>query len=249
MSSYDAYPSSMEVEWNVSEELRFPDITRKRRYRVEFSGQVDRRSGYIERWALFHSPHQLPNGSSVVFTTTNGKMSNLPPCPDVGAAQLVKRAGELHYCYIRHGFSYIHTQHLRDMTQYSIFLRGDDEGGDRLINSLVALQIPIVVGARPDSTFSSIDWLPFPVAVNWSSLVLHVDYDRFMADAAAAITAAMDAHDAAGERVELERQRRVIDALPDVVWTVLGSRVHENVLRQAVLYGPRCREFLSKGTT
>lgn len=224
----------------------FPDLTRKRRYRVEFGGQVDKRRGYVERWALFHSAHRLPNGSSVVFTTTNGAASNLQPCPPVSSAELVERAGELHYCSLHSGFSYTHMQRLRDMTRYAIYLRGDDEGGDRFINSLVAMQIPIVVGARPNSKFSSTDWLPFPVAVNWSSLVLHVDYNRFMANPAAAITAAMDAHDAAGERVELDRQRRVIDALPDVVWTVLGSRVHENVLRQALLYGRHCHEFLSK---
>jgi hypothetical protein len=246
LSNYDSSPAGMQVPWTTPRRMYHPDVTRARRYRIDFVGQVDNRSGYQERWALFHAKNKLPNdGSSIIFTQSQPDQAGpgVPSCPAVPNTELETRAAELHYCH-RPGLFPGIVQNLRAHTRYSLFLRGDDEGSDRLVNALSALQIPLVVGARPGATLSSLAWLPFPTLVNWSSLVVHVNRERFMADPAAALEDAMRRHDA-DEEAEDERQRATVRANPDFLWSVLGSRVHENVLTEANRHAARCRVELS----
>jgi len=196
---------------------------------------------------MFHAKNKLPNGSSIILTSSSADAvgPGVPACPklNVSSHELTDRAGELYYC--RGHLDFMSVQRLRADTRFSLFLRGDDEGGDRLVNALAALQAPLMVGARPNLGYSSMDWLPFQSIINWSSLVVPVDYGRFMADPTAALEDVMTRHDA-DEGAELERQLATVRSFPDFLWSVPGSRVHENVLFEAYRHAPRCHAATHK---
>lgn len=166
--------------------------------------------------------------------------SAIPQCPKVESDQWVRRAGELHYCHVVNRLGPTIAQRIRAETTYSLFLRGDDEGSDRMYNALAALQIPLVVGARPGKGHDrgALAWLPFPTVINWTALAVHVPYEDFMADPAAAVDAAIRNSEHGEERI----RRNIVRAYSDFLWSVMGSRVHENILAEVVLHANECRE-------
>ena len=116
------------------------------------------------------------------------------------------------------------SQKLHAQATYSLVIRGDDQSSDRLVNALAALQVPLLVGDDMAS------WLPFRSAVPWGRLLFRIDRAAFLADPPAAVrnlTAAISPS-------LLAQTRRLARAhLPDLLWAVPGSRVHENILRAA----------------
>ena len=116
------------------------------------------------------------------------------------------------------------SQNLHAQATYSLVIRGDDQSSDRLVNALAALQVPLLVGDDMAS------WLPFRSAVPWGRLLFRIDRAAFLADPPAAVrnlTAAISPS-------LLAQTRRLARAhLPDLLWAVPGSRVHENILRAA----------------
>ena len=92
-------------------------------------------------------------------------------------------------------------------------------------------QVPLVVG------HDTLRWLPFRFAVPWERLLFEIDRDRFRADPHGATTDVIRSIGPA----QLEGARRAITQhLPDLLYHVLGSRVHENVLHAAARAAPGC---------
>lgn len=216
-----------------------PDVTRARPFTIEFMGQVtnkkkdrgDDQPGFPDRWALFHSGHKLPNGS-ILITNTAEAESELPRCSSIAGKELADLGTQLHYCTTPE-ITRACGQEIRALATYSLYLAGDDPGGDRLFNALAALQIPIMVGGDEAGGRS---WLPFPAVVDWANITLAVARSAFRKNPAAAVAQAV----AEGEGQMEGIRRRIVAYLPDFMWHVLGSRVHENILLEAAACGQRC---------
>ena len=224
-----------------------PDVTRARPYTIEFMGQLNNKKkdrgvdqpGYPDRWALFHSEHTSPNGSSLIFTNSPQAESEVPQCASIKGKELADFGTQLHYCTTNE-ISRACGQEIRALTTFSLYLAGDDPGGDRLFNALAALQIPIMVGSDEEGGRS---WLPFPAVVDWANITLSVFFvffsvarAAFRENPAAAIAQAVAEGDGQMEDI----RRRIVAYLPDFMWHVLGSRVHENILVEAAACGKRC---------
>ena len=184
-----------------------------RPYEVEFIGSVEsRRPGHADRVGFFTSKHKL--GPSNFVVTPSSSLAGVRRCAG---------ADDRNYC-VTVDIDRRASQKLHAQATYSLVLRGDDQSSDRLVNALAALQVPLLVGDDMAS------WLPFRSAVPWGRLLFRIDRAAFLADPPAAVrnlTAAISP-------ALLAQTRRLARAhLPDLLWAVPGSRVHENILRAA----------------
>ena len=193
--------------------LPYVDVTAKRTIEFEFTGAVHHRSRlFLDRWTLFHHARRLGAGN---FITTQSP-------PHISYVRTCSGPDDTLYCFT--SLSRHECQRVRARARFSIFLRGEDLSSDRLVNSLAALQIPILVG------LDTLSVLPFPFAIPWHRLLLTVRRDAFRADPVAALWNATSAL----TEEDIEEKRRLISIyLPDLIWNILGSRVHENILRAA----------------
>ena len=163
-------------------------------------------------FGFFTSKHKL--GPSNFVVTPSSSLAGVRRCAG---------ADDRNYC-VTVDIDRRASQKLHAQATYSLVLRGDDQSSDRLVNALAALQVPLLVGDDMAS------WLPFRSAVPWGRLLFRIDRAAFLADPPAAVrnlTAAISP-------ALLAQTRRLARAhLPDLLWAVPGSRVHENILRAA----------------
>ena len=192
---------------------RAPPLDYKRTNRIEFIGQVDRRAGYKDRWHLFHTEERFPKEHSIIVTNTPSQKSRLPQCSE----------NTFWYCTtagIPGALGLRGTMQIRLRTNYSIFLRGDDEGGDRMINAIASGQTVIAV-ARGSATA----WLPFQTKIPWDRLVYTVPQSAFRQDAVQSIETAIASAPSPDVTTALALQHRA-----DFDYGVRNNRVLANIL-------------------
>lgn len=206
-----------------SQPIPYVDVTARRTINFEFIGAIHNRSWFFkDRWMLFHHASKLGAGN-IIITSSPPAVSDVRPCE-----------GPRDELYCHRLISRHETQRIRAVARFSIFMRGEDLTSDRLVNALTALQIPVLVGS------DTLSVLPFPFAVPWHRLVVVVHRHVFRADPVAALANATST--LTDQDIE-ERRRLITMHLPDVIWNVLGSRVHENILLAAA--GCRCGPMAS----
>jgi hypothetical protein len=208
------------------------DINAPRQYELEFVGQVDNRTGYTDRWKFLHSRgHMNFHSKWYVMSSTNASLSNLSQCTDT------RRIGT--YCG---GVwqDYAETQRVRENSEFSLMLRGDDQASDRLQNAVASLTIPIVVEDNGMGG-GGFEWLPFSHAINWDDIIVVVRRKAFNKNASAAVLEAIGSLD---EVQRAARRQIMLEARREFLWDYPGSRVHERILQAAVLetegWSPGC---------
>lgn len=177
---------------------------------VEFTGQVDGRRGYKDRWAFLHHRSKLPASTNWVTTSTEPKRSRVRMCD-------MRNTTDRAYCAVKMSKQEVYD--IRSRTRYSLMLRGDKPCSDRLQNAMAALAVPVVLGPTPS-------WLPFPFAIPWHTMIANVSREDFKRDPAAALVALPE--DTSAKRHSIAAHLR------EFSFAAEGSRVHVNLLRAAL---------------
>ena len=216
--------------WHVPNPLEFGS---NRIYTVNFVGQFDERPAYQERVPLFTSSKYDPMPKPFIISAKNNMHNSL-----------IKKGLPLRFCQSRNdtdrciskdGFpSRLETQRAMEKSNYTLLLRGDDEGGDRWFQAMAAGTALIHV-IESERTW---DWLPFPCAIPWKDMVLSIPRDKFMRDPPNSVSELISS---VTEERMLELQQLSIRYATDIDWTAYNSRVLENFLRES--YFIRCRSF------
>ena len=199
-----------------------PSLAAARPHLVEFVGSYYLRATHRDRRRFLHErpDARLPRSSLPVVVTP----SRLPSLPLNKSLPLCRGPTDYYYC--RRELPVAETARLRAQSEFALYMRGDDESSDRLQNAFTMLQIPLVVGA------ANARWLPFPSAIPWERIVLTVPQEAFDRRPAEAVLSAI----ATLSPAERARRRQLMHAhLPDLLWTVDGSRVADNFLREAAV--------------
>ena len=218
----------VENNWNASRVLPSDVNAPGRRYLVEFVGQVDHRPGYADRWAFFQSRGKMNTSRWFVQTPTSSNITKLPQCNATAgwpAGSWCAGAWQ----------NYAETQQIRESSEFSLMLRGDDQASDRLQNAVASLTIPVIIEG------DTMEWLPFAHAINWADVLLVVKRREFDKNASGAVLKAMQA---LSHEKRVAKRQAMIKARREFLWDVPGSRVHENILQAAVLetsgWAPDC---------
>ena len=208
------------------------DIHVPRQYELEFVGQVDNRTGYSDRWKFLHSRgHMNFHSRWFVMSPTDVSLSNISQCTNT------RHVGT--YCG---GVwqDYAETQRIRESSEFSLMLRGDDQASDRLQNAVAALTIPIIVEDNGMGG-GGFEWLPFSHAINWDDIIVVVKRKAFNANASAAVLQAIGS---LSEAQRAAKRQAMLEARREFLWDYPGSRVHERILQAAVLetegWSPGC---------
>ena len=203
------------------------DIHVPRQYELEFVGQVDNRTGYSDRWKFLHSRgHMNFHSRWFVMSPTDVSLSNISQCTNT------RHVGT--YCG---GVwqDYAETQRIRESSEFSLMLRGDDQASDRLQNAVASLTIPIIVED------DGMEWLPFAHAINWDDILVVVKRGAFDANASGAV---MDAIWSLSEEQRVAKRQAMLEARREFLWDYPDSRVHERILQAAILesadWSPGC---------
>ncbi|UPR02059.1 hypothetical protein HOP50_08g53830 [Chloropicon primus] len=193
----------------------------QRRYSITFVGQLDSRKAYQDRVALFQS-----NGSIPAAHMTTVIMNPLERKKDLHLRYCTSTE-DVDRCVLRKKTSRVETQRLMEQSNYTLCLRGDTLGSDRWVNGMAAGTALIAVVDED----KDLDWLPFPDAVPWRSLVITIQRSTFRRDPAAALRQVMK--DTSTERLaELQQLSR--HYLADLDWSSYKSRAVDNLLREAI---------------
>ena len=121
-----------------------------------------------------------------------------------------------------------HTQSVREKTNFSLNLRGDTPGTDRIANALHACSIP--VGIEPDDDApNAYFWLPYQDIVPWKDIIVTLPRKSYDQDPAKTVNSLRDLND-----TDIQNRLHLIDCYrPDLLWTIRNSRKAENLIRQA----------------
>jgi hypothetical protein len=205
-------------EWNWDPHRKLPDdIHAKRQYALEFVGQLDNRTGYSDRWKFMHSRGRMNLSRWYVMSPTNVSLSNLSQC------NATRHVGS--FCGGAWN-DYAETQRIRESSEFSLMLRGDDQASDRLQNAVAALTIPIIIED------DGMEWLPFSHAIKWDEILVVIKRKAFDANASGSV---MDAIWTLSEEERAAKRQSMLKARREFLWDYPGSRVHENILQAAVL--------------
>ena len=225
-----------ETEWNWDAYRSLPDdIHAPRKYALEFVGQLDNRSGYSDRWKFMHSRGRMNLSRWYVMSPSSVDVSNLTQCRVLSDPKLAKLSRHVGSFCGGAWNDYAETQQIREDSEFSLMLRGDDQASDRLQNAVASLTIPIVIED------DGMEWLPFSHAIKWDDILLVVKRKAFDANASGAV---MDAIWTLDEEQRAARRQTMLEARREFLWDYPGSRVHERILQAAVLetadWSPGC---------
>ena len=214
-------------EWSWDPKRKLPDdIRAPRKFALEFVGQLDNRTGYSDRWKFMHSRGHMNLSRWYVMSPSDVSVSNLSQCSET------RHVGS--FCGGAWN-DYAETQRIREDSEFSLMLRGDDQASDRLQNAVASLTIPIIVED------DGMEWLPFAHAINWDDILVVVKRGAFDANASGAV---MDAIWSLSEEQRVAKRQAMLEARREFLWDYPDSRVHERILQAAILetadWSPGC---------
>jgi hypothetical protein len=202
-----------------------PSVTSPRPFEIEFSLGCRPGHPYRDRQRFLYASTHLDN-RSIVVTMTIMPLVSLRAGPVLfNRSELPRCHGDsLHYC--RRELSPTDMLRLRKRSEFTLFMRGDDESSDRIQNAFSMLQIPLIVGEK------NVYWLPFPHAIPWREIIQIVPQAAFERDPTRAVA---EAAAALSSEERLRRRSIMLAHLPDLLWTASESRVATNFLREIAL--------------
>lgn len=211
MNHIDALNFNFLVRKSANMALHWDVPRPKTRWHIEFTGQVDRRKGYRNRYALFHTrlhSDTVDDARLWITTSTPSETSHVPPCTNGSHLQ----------CYVALPTKQI--MRVRLESNFSLMLRGDDETSDRLQNAFVLGSVPVVLGFPT--------WLPFSFVIPWRRILVSVSFDAFVQNSANVIP---------GWRTDLHERQKLIRAhKADLMFSHPRSRLVGNILRAAAIH-------------
>lgn len=229
------------------------DSDAQRRYFVEFSGRVKTTSSFRDRLALFRSRTTKLNGSAFIITPRHSSSHlNMKPLASLPQFDSVQQCNEAPLTSIlamktivsrtalkAHGPNITFdrcvtntrlprhlTQSIREHSIFSLVLRGDTHGSDRLQNSIAAGAIPVGVGDDFDDAFG---WAPFQRIVDYAGMCVFIKRSEFWKDAAKAINTLRELP----QEVLAKKRRLLRHHRADLDWVAKGARVTDNMLYEA----------------
>ncbi|KNC87297.1 hypothetical protein SARC_00578 [Sphaeroforma arctica JP610] len=183
-----------------------------RKYFIEFAGQVDGRSGYAHRMALFNSTGDIQD--AVIITSTKS-VEDVAACEKDSLDRCMKILSPRQMSAIR------------EQSNFSLAFRGDTLGGDRFQNAMSAGAIPVTV---VKNATTDLQWVPFPHIIPWNKLVITIPEEDWMLDPVGCINQLRSIP----HTEILERQALLAYYRPDFDWAVPNTRYHENILIESV---------------
>jgi hypothetical protein len=118
------------------------------------------------------------------------------------------------------------TQRAAEWSNFTLLLRGDTLGGDRLINAMAAGTALIFV-VEDDR---DLEWMPFPQVVPWNDLILKIYRRDFVQDPARCLRRTVEGTSPRRLQELQDLSRAYVAALD---WTATGSRTLENMIYEA----------------
>lgn len=164
----------------------------KRKIFVEFTGTVDSRHAYRDRYLLFNSSNPFFHKSFVqpVWMTTpstnnywlskrNFSAPTVDDCQinssiDYYIENMEKYSNTLNRC--RKSLNRLESQLIRENSKFSLCFRGDTLGSDCWINSILAGSIVVAIA---DSIDEAILWTPLKDIIPWSDLIIVMSREKF----------------------------------------------------------------------
>jgi len=178
------------------------------------------RPGYYLRWALFRDRRRVPPSTVLISADGPGWVNDsayesLPACGALDRPVCVQCEGKFEPSILLG-------------SQFSLVLRGDSPTTQKFYDSVQYGAIPVIVS---DLIFQV--GLPFQCLVPYQLFTVEIPEAEWLVDAAAALTR-VDARVSTGQRA---RMRRLMHHFRrDLLWSVNGSRVAENLLLTAAAH-------------
>ena len=197
-------------------------------------GQVDTRSGYRDRKALFESIGSIPGSYIAVsdgYGIFNSKTYPKQSTSDRIFCNKVRKCTsdtDRDRCVVVKP-SILDRKQVTDVMQNSNFtlcLRGDTLGSDRWINAMVSGTALITVG----TSVADLNWLPFPDVVPWKEMVIIIPRAEFYRDPVASLCKIIQGT-SLSRLVELQNMSRYY--ADDLDWSGSNSRVVNNLIKEA----------------
>lgn len=165
----------------------------KRKIFVQFTGTVDSRHAYRDRYFLFNNSNSFFHKSfdQPVWMTTSSttnywltKRNFVAPtinvCPQMNSSidyyigNIEKYSNTFNRC--RKSFTRLESQLIRENSKFSLCFRGDTLGSDCWINSILAGSIVVAVA---DSIDEAIHWTPFKDIIPWSDMIIVMSREKY----------------------------------------------------------------------
>lgn len=132
----------------------------------------DTLKGYRDRYELFHKELQVEIPNS--FIVTPSVHHGIRKCKNDMDSDRCQRTK----------FSRGISQEVAMNSNFSLALRGDDEGGDRFQNAFIAGAILVAV---IEDFELDVGWLPFPDFIPWKDIVITIPRNKFQANPASEV--------------------------------------------------------------
>lgn len=110
----------------------------ERKHSIVFVGQVDTRNGYKDRLAVLQSKGQIPGAPYILGSFPRGKHKKRPNIDKLGL-RFCTSPGDTDRCILLHArLGLQEMQRVTEASNYTLCLRGDTLGTDRVINGMAA---------------------------------------------------------------------------------------------------------------
>ena len=133
-------------------------------------------------------------------------------------------------CSTKKRYSRPESQHLRELSEFEVLLRGDTAGGDRWMNAMASPNAPIMI-AVGDSALDALGWLPFQKIIKWESFVVVLERKKFRENPVKELVNVV-------ETMSLSEKRRRRNLMrkhhADIDWGAHNTRMTDNFLRAAL---------------
>lgn len=197
-------------------------LPHQRAYPVWFAGQVDARSGYADRRALFEADDSIPGAFIVSPFKANRKIRSIkgPSIRNCASDLGTDR------CATSTRYGETETQAVIESSNYTLAFRGDTVGSQRFFDGMAggAALIAIV------HNMSDLDWLPYQSVAPWQTFITTIPRSKYREDPVAAINGVIKAH-SPQVLAKLQELGRYYTA--DIDWAAHMPRAPDNFLKEA----------------